>query len=206
MGTPTKADLVNTVHWALAGVGSGGLVVTWVAMDLVNLETGRAHQLNFFGAGISLSPKLTPSFSPSGSFSGDTALLSLTSYTEFRTSRPVNFKAFHGSSARFTSVDTPLYSASFLTVFDGPAYFSKPLAKVTQTGWGIALPGLTVGAHGLLHVMFDGLGKPMAPLGPVARHLYDSTLDVHRPTPPLSSVKLDAWEAPLFRVVGPRRP
>src|SRR5262249_54960504 len=134
-------------QWAIACTESYGFSgATITAFDLVNLHTGRAHNLQVFSGGLGGPLPVGASFT-------------MSDYAYFTTPRPVNFRDFDGRSARLTGVSAVLYSYSWLTIWDGSAYAAAQLVYVSiDGGWGLSLPGGEIG-HGVTKLYF-GPGTP----------------------------------------------
>lgn len=153
IGTPDRVDMKRTRNWAIAAdTGVGFLGAGIELFELVNLETGRAHTLNLFNLGI-VPPDLTSVIKNVGFSTG----AGLTSYTRFKTDRPVNFGDFEGCGARVTQASAIAASVVYLTLWEDMAYLSPRLLYVRMGGWGLSMPGAGFG-HGVTKVVY-GDGK-----------------------------------------------
>jgi outer membrane protein OmpA-like peptidoglycan-associated protein len=182
---PESIDLRMSTQWAIASLESVGAVgVTRTVFDLVNRQTGRAHRMELFSGGLGIGLPFSGSFTSSG-------------YAYFETPRPVNFNDFDGNGARLTSASVVLYSVSYLTIWEGPAYGSPRLAKVTiDGGWGLSTPGAEFG-HGVTNVIF-GAGDPAGDVW-----LAPATPDFHdAPEPVRLHVTSVTHEEVDFELVG----
>lgn len=197
VGTPEPIDLQRTTSWAITadfGAGYGydpggsplkggrGVGVGAALFELVNRETGRAHELNLinFSVGIDLSPIEISTGPPS--------------YTTFETDRPVNFSDFDGLNARVTSANAIAGSVVYLTLWEDDAYFSPRLAYVRMGGWGLSTVGGSVG-HGRTIVKY-GSGERS---GVVPLVLKVPPSDPP-PPPPLFDIHMAAMEGPRIDV------
>jgi len=144
MGEMSAIDRRTSTRWAISNVESAGMILAGrTVYDLVNLTTLRAHRMVIGGAGLSFKLPVTGSFTASD-------------YAFFHTRRPVNFESFSGNGARETSASVGLYSVAYLTLYDGPAYFSSVLAEAKWSGWGLSIPGAGFD-HGVSEVVYgDG--------------------------------------------------
>jgi outer membrane protein OmpA-like peptidoglycan-associated protein len=142
-------DLKTSSRWAIASLESSGMIVAGhTIFDLVNLHTVRAHRMDLAAMGISGKLPISGSFS-------------MSNYTSFTTSRPVNFENFDGKGARQTSASVIVYSMSYLTVYDGPAYISSVLCQVKMAGWGPSIPSIGI-EHGVTEIIYgNGIPKDM---------------------------------------------
>lgn len=139
--TMSDIDRQNSTRWAISNVESAGMILVGrTVYDLVNLKTFRAHRLVLASAGLSFKLPV------SGSFTAN-------DYEYFSTYRPVNFENFSGVGARDTSASVGLYSISYLTVWDGPAYLGNVLLSVKWSCWGLSIPGAGVG-HGVTEIVY----------------------------------------------------
>lgn len=140
-------DRQTSSRWAISNVESVGMILAGrTVYDLVNLHTFRAHRMVIASAGLSIKLPV------SGSFTAD-------DYVAFTTPHPVNFDDFSGIGARETSANVGVYSIAYLTLFDGPAYFSNVLASVKWSGWGLSIPGAGFD-HGVTEIIY-GDGKAL---------------------------------------------
>ncbi|MGH9818552.1 MAG: hypothetical protein ACRD43_00175 [Pyrinomonadaceae bacterium] len=147
-----QLDKVRSTHWAVAGLAGAGAIVAVNWFDLVNLETGRAHNAMLISGGIN------------GGLGGNSA--SAASYTEFKTSRPANFDDFDTAGACLSSVGAGFIITGSLwafTVFDKdistPANEGKLSSVfVADTGIGVQAQ-FSIAAHGVLKMIY-GYGKP----------------------------------------------
>ena len=176
-------DKKKSRYWAISNVGSVGFVANAAIFDLVNRETGRAHQLHFYGGGFSFS-------AGSGGGAGPNV-----SYTCFTTKKRLNFGDFHGCGARFTGVNAGVffgYSHCWLTIWPGAAYLDDPIAYVSMNGWGPMLPGGNAAIHGVT-VLHMGSGNPLG--------LVPMVLDIPLEIPPskrLTRIRSKARETRLL--------
>jgi outer membrane protein OmpA-like peptidoglycan-associated protein len=140
-------DRISSQHWAIRQVIGAGSIPSYYAFDLVNRETGRAHQLQVVGGGF-----------PAGvGIGGRTA-----SYTPFETSTAVSFADFDGVGVRLASANCgQLYGhpITWLTLWKGSAYLSDALAYVRINGGGFILPGGSY-THGVAAITY-GSGVPL---------------------------------------------
>ena len=143
----TARDNEPTREWAIAGLVGGGALGSYNAFEIVNRETGRAHQLHVGTGGLSIG---------FGAGGGEP------DYTLFKTRNEVTFDSFYGSGVRITSVNAGIiwgYSWTALTMYEGPVYLSPLLAKVVMKGTQFMLPGASAAAHGVA-VLAYGSGRP----------------------------------------------
>src|SRR5215218_5461043 len=171
-----ELDARETTSWAIGSVISGGIIVGYSAFDLVNRETGRAHSLHI----------------PTGGLTTDLGVAGggLPTYTMFETRRAVSFRDFRGLGARITSANVAVlygYSITYLTLWDGAAYFSPELAYVRMGGWGAMIPGGSV-AHGVTALTF-GSGSPLGSLSGVPLILVPEA-DDYVPEPALVYIRM----------------
>lgn len=162
-------DWKKTDRWAIATVSSVGAMGSGILIfDLVNLRTGRAHNLRLTGGGFSLSPVVDIG-------------VSVKSYTAFRTGWEVNFDDFDGAGASFTNLSAVLYSVGALTIWKDSAYFSRELAQIEFSGWGLSTPEFPVcPQHGVLTVEY-GDGEPLTSIAPVALYLDSRDINLEIP-------------------------
>lgn len=124
-------------HWAVAIVGNiGAAVYRHLALDLVNLHTGRAHRLVMEGLGAGIQPSWVKKFIP---FSGSALM---TGYDYLHTPRAVNFDDFDGKGTHFRSESVLAYSSNHVVIYDGPAFVSSVLLQADYNGWGLSVPGM----------------------------------------------------------------
>jgi len=130
-------DNQQGTRWAVAIVRSiGAAVYRHLALDLVNLTTGRAHRLVLDGLGLGLQPSWVKKFIP---FSGSALM---TGYKYLTTSKAVNFDSFDGKGTHFRSESALVYSSNHVVIYDGPAFISSILLKADYNGWGASIPGM----------------------------------------------------------------
>ncbi|WP_254862185.1 OmpA family protein [Halovivax gelatinilyticus] len=151
IGRPTHEDLRRTRSWAIsadfsADVSWRGPGIGAEIFELVNRETGRAHEIRMIPLGVGFD------ISPIGLSSGPP------NYTLFRTDEPVNFTDFHGVGARVTGMRALVGSVTYLTLWGDMAYFSDRLAYVRMSGWGLNTAGPSL-AHGVTRLCY-GDGEP----------------------------------------------
>lgn len=171
-------DEHETTSWAIASLGGGGAVIGYSVFYLVNRESGRAHQMHIFTGGLNF---------------GFSASASQPSYTYFETPRPVSFADFDDIGSRLTSANIGIffgYGITYLTLWDGPAYFSDQLAYLKMGGWAALVPGGGV-SHGVTEIIY-GSG---ARIGPV-QLLIAPEVDDYVREPALASIRLAAQEDP----------
>lgn len=197
VGTPEPRDLQRTTSWAItADVSAGyghepggsplkggrGAGVGTAVFELVNRETGRAHELHLinFSVGVDISPIDLSTGPPN--------------YTTFETDRPVNFADFDGVGARVTSANAIVGSIVYLTLWEDEAYFSPRLAYVRMGGWGLNTLGGSFG-HGVTNVHYgSGERSGLVPL--------ILTVPPSDPPPPepLFSIRTAAMEGPRIDI------
>jgi outer membrane protein OmpA-like peptidoglycan-associated protein len=142
-----KSDDENSPLWEISYLRSAGVAGGQLShFDLFNYYTHRAHRLLLLSGGLSVGPPISASFTASD-------------YVRFRTYRPVNFNDFDGVGARLSEGSIGIYSVSYLTIWDGPAYIIQKLAYVTFSGLGLGIPGLGSG-NGVIKVHY-GDGAPV---------------------------------------------
>ena len=176
-------DRRATEAWAIGSLASAGFIVGYSAFALVNRDTGREHVLHI----------------PTGGFTTQLGVAGggATSYTMFETRRPVSFADFDGIGARVTSANIGAiygYSIVYLTLWDGPAYFSPQLAYVKMGGWGAMIPGGSW-AHGVTKVTY-GSGRRS---GIVPLRLVPPPQDFPS-DPRLASIRIAAQEGPKINI------
>ena len=153
MGRLPIDDQLGT-RWAVAIARSiGAAVYRHLALDLVNLKSGRAHRLVMEGLGAGVQPTWVKKFIP---FSGS-ALMS--GYKYLTTSKPVNFDSFDGKGTHFRSESALVYSSNHVVIYDGPAFISSILLKADYNGWGASVPGMGFW-NGTIFVQY-GDGDPL---------------------------------------------
>jgi photosystem I P700 chlorophyll a apoprotein A2 len=190
IGTPKQVDMKRTKLWAIAPDTGAGFLGSGIELfELVNRETGRAHTLNLVHLGIS--PPDVKSLLKNVGFSTGAGI---TSYTKFRTDRPVNFGDFEGCGARVTQASVVAASVVYLTLWEDTAYLSPRFLYVRMGGWGLSTPGAGFG-HGVTTISY-GDGKRS---GPVELVLVLPPSDRPR-APRLASIRNAAMESPKIDI------
>lgn len=99
-------------RWAVAIARSiSAAVYCHLALDFVNLKSGRAHRLVMEGLGAGVQPGWVKKFIP---FSGS-ALMS--GYKYLTTSKAVNFDSFNGKGTHFRSESALVYSSNYVVIY-----------------------------------------------------------------------------------------
>ena len=118
-------DHHNTTEWALAHVDGASCVISAQKFMLANRMTGRAHELYFFGGGLTFGvTKPKAGLAPKN-----------LRYYSFRTRSSVQFSDFHGLGARITSIRLPIYSKTYLIIAAGTNPLGNKLATIAMGGF-----------------------------------------------------------------------
>lgn len=115
--------------WGIAHVSGMAFMATIQYYRLANRITGRAHDLGFYGLGASLGFD-----APSIKTRDNRGHLR---YKSFTTSKAVNFEDFNLRGATLTSIKTPLYSRSYLSINQGLNPLGSKLARIQWSGWSL---------------------------------------------------------------------